>query len=258
MPTTLFIDLDATLVENKFSFRAVGELLQEIADATGKDIAEIGPLLGQENARRQTDDPDNVLTMDWDDIIETVARQQGVTLSRKLLDGWQKYASADDVDVLDNAPDVLRQLRAPHRQLVLATKGLSKYQIPVLTVTHMRDLLDDMLTPDITGYLKTTPAYFDKYTQNAPDDMLFIQLGDHYYDDVICAKRNGFYSVMRAPIEALRGLDPFERPAHLAQYISQIKTYPEEGSDVLPDAVVVSLQEAPAVIERIERGDTQN
>lgn len=251
MQTVIFVDIDSTIVENRFSRKAIGQLLTEIADATGKTPRELGREMWQENSHRQKNDPDNVLTMDWDDIMNTVARRYDVALSDAVLTLWEKFAHIDDVEILDNAPDVLRQLRAPHRQLVIATKGLSKYQMPVLHVTGMTDLFDDILTPDRTGYLKTSPDYFAEYTGNGAGAR-FIQVGDHYYDDVICAKRNGFASILRAPIDELAHLNPFDRPQKLAAYTDQISTYPADGSDVLPDAVVVSLQELPRVIEQLE------
>ncbi|GAB4513487.1 MAG: hypothetical protein OHK0046_14220 [Anaerolineae bacterium] len=250
-PTILFVDIDSTLVENRFSFKVISTLVGEIAAATGLAPEDIGRSIGEENNRRQLDDPDNPLTMDWDDILDTIAARNGVQLSRRVIDLWREYADPGMVDVLDNASHVFQQIKAPHRTLVIATKGLRKYQDVVLETVGLASLFDDILTPDITGYLKTSPGYFARYTQT-PTPTTFIQVGDHYYDDVICAKRNGFYAVMRAPIPELADLDPFERPAHLLRYQEQIHTYPRQGTDVLPDAVVISLEELPAVLPRLE------
>jgi hypothetical protein len=38
----------------------------------------------------------------------------------------------------------------------------------------------------------------------------------------------------------------------LEQYFDKIPTYPEGGSEVRPDAVVISLQEVPDIVARIE------
>jgi FMN phosphatase YigB (HAD superfamily) len=146
---------------------------------------------------------------------------------------------------------MLKTLKNERRKLVLATKGLSKYQNPILEISGIGKLLDDILSPDVTGYLKTSPGYFDKYRQQ---DALFIQVGDHFYDDVICAKRNGFYSIMRAPIAALAPYDAFERPQYLGDFLGELSTYPDEGSDIRPDAIVLSLQEIPELVGRIEDG----
>lgn len=251
MHTIVFVDVDSTLVENRFSRKVIGILLQEIASVTGKSLSELGEKIVAENSYRQKNDPDNVLTMDWDDIVLTLAARYQVTLSRPLLGLWQDMALPADVEILDNSPAVMQQLKAPHRQLVVATKGLMKYQLPVLRAAGLETMFEDILTPDKTGYLKTTPAYFHRYLSAYPD-ACFIQIGDHYVDDLICAKRNGFYSILRAPIMELADLTPFERPKRLPEFVSQISTYPAGGSDVLPDAVVVNLAEVPDVITAIE------
>ncbi|MEM9953411.1 MAG: HAD family hydrolase [Chloroflexota bacterium] len=249
MQTILFFDLDATLVQNKFSRKAIGPLIQQIADASGESSDVVFKAFGDENWRRQQNDPDNVLTMDWDDILRTVAQQFDVTLDETVDARWTQFANAEDVEILDQAPVVLKLLQQSHRTLVISTKGLMKYQLPVLEVTGLKAFFVDILTPDVTGYLKTSPDYFAKYKEH---DALKIQIGDHYYDDVICAKHNGFKSIMRVPIDDLSVYDPFERPELLSDFQEQIHTYPQDGTDILPDAVVVSLQELPDVIKRLE------
>lgn len=248
MQTVLFFDLDGTLVDNQYSIKAIRPLLEQIAEAAGLEARMIGKAMGEENQRRQLADPDNPLTMDWADIVVNLASQYGVTLAETVDDRWEALANAADVLVFDEAPQVLEKLK-PGRKLVIATKGLSKYQDSVLRVTGLGDWFDDVLTPDITGFLKTSPGYFNRYRS---EEALFIQVGDHYYDDVICPRRNGFHAVLRAPIAELADHDPFERPMLLEQFRDQISTWPEEGTDVRPDAVVLSLKELPAVVERIE------
>ncbi len=249
MQTILFFDLDATLVENGFSRKAVMPLLQEIADTADESLDVIRRAFGDENWRRQQETPDDVLTMDWNDILHTIAARYNATLSDTIDNRWQYYANADDIEILDTSPAVLKQLQHPNRKLVLSTKGLLKYQQPVLDLTGLYPLFDDILTPDRTGYLKTSPDYFATY---ANIEALKIQIGDHYYDDVICANQKGYMSIMRVPIDALSVYDPFERPQFLADYKDDIATYPKLTSDIVPDAVVVSLTELPDVINRLE------
>lgn len=252
MQTILFFDLDATLVHNKFSRKAIGPLLQEIAAVSDKTPEALGRAIGDENYRRQQDDPNNPLTMDWGDIVAGIAEQYGVTLSDTVDERWQAAAHVDDVVVFDNAPDVLTELAAPHRKIVLSTKGLSKYQLPVLEVTNLKKHFDDILTPDITGYLKTQTGYFAKY---ADVDALKIQIGDHYYDDIMCAREKDYRCILRLPLDDLADLDPFERPSALMNHRDAIKTYPRSGTDVLPDAVVVSLEELPMVVQKLEAAE---
>lgn len=251
MQTVVFFDIDSTLVENRFSWRALGQLLAEIAPHANKTVQELAREMGEENEKRQKTDPDNLLTMDWDDIIEQMAKQYGVTLSEKGIVLWERYANREEVDVLDNAPQVLATLRARGYHLAIATKGLSKYQDSVLRVTELAGYFDAILTPDKTGYLKTSPAYFDGYRTGELATARFIQVGDHYYDDVMCAKRNGFMAIMRLPLPELAQFSPFERPQHLAHLRDSISTYPKDGTDLLPDAVVLSLEEVPFVIDAL-------
>jgi putative hydrolase of the HAD superfamily len=256
MQTILFFDLDSTLVENRFSQKIVTQLLTPVSVQSGLTIRELAQALGEENTRRQMADPDNPLTMDWQDILQTIASRYNVTLEDVLDDLWVKNALAEDIEVLDEAHAVLAKLKAYGRHLVIATKGLSKYQLPVLQAVGLLDLFHTILTPDRTGFLKTTAAYFDAYRREHPAE-LYVHIGDHYFDDVICAKRNGFASVLRAPLDELREFDPFERPAHIESVKEEIKTYPEEGTTVVPDAVIVSLQELPEVVERLEQRAAQ-
>lgn len=252
--TILFFDLDGTLVENQFSRKAIGKVLSEIAAVIDQPIEALGREMWLENQRRQEADPDSILTMDWAHIVQWLADQHNVTLSNTVDVLWEKYAHADDVVIHDDAPQVLQNLKAPHRKIVLATKGLSKYQNPVLRVTGLDQLLDDILTPDITGYLKTSPEYFNKYAES---DALKIQIGDHYYDDLICAQRNGFKTILRAPIAELAPLDPLERPAKIRDYADQINTYPDDGTDIIPDAVVLSLEEVPRIVANWESAQSE-
>lgn len=248
METILFFDLDGTLVENHFSRKAIGQLLGELSAATEIPVEDLAMQMGRENGRRQQDDPDNVLTMDWNDIVQQIAATYDHTLSDSVDALWRKFAHINDVTVLDDAAQVLADLKQRYR-IVLATKGLSKYQDPVLEVTGLRPYFDDILTPDLTGYLKTSRDYFARYLAQ---DASFIQIGDHYYDDVICAKRNGFFAILRTPIEELEVYDPFERTQQMIHYVDKISTFPAEGSAVRPDAVVTTLAELPAVIPQIE------
>lgn len=249
--TLIFFDIDATLIENHFSRRVIVDVLQDVADETGISLDELRLELGKENYRRQNNTPDDPLTMDWQDITEVVAKSVGGTLSKNLDELWAAYTHADEIELLDDSPSVIKKLKAPHRKLFIATKGLSKYQVPILKAVGLYDLFDGFLAPDITGLHKATSGYHDTYTKTYPDSLV-IQVGDHFVDDVIAPRRNGFISIMRAPFAELVEYDAFERPNHLHKVIKKISTYPREGSDVRPHAVVTSLQEVPDLVAKIE------
>lgn len=250
--TVLFFDIDGTLVDNHFSAGLLYNLLAGPAREAGLSFDMLLDEIGLENQRRQEEDPDHPLTMDWDDIVETVAARYNLRPDGTVLGLWQELAaSGQGLEVLDEAPDVLRKLRGPARRLVIATKGLSKYQIPILQTAGLHGLFDDYLTPDLTGHLKTQPAYFARYTAR-PARCRFIQIGDHYYDDNVCARRNGFYSVLRVPIHALADADPFARPALLQAHAKLLTGWQPEYAHLLPDAVIISLAELPQVIAALE------
>jgi len=249
--TLIFFDIDATLIENHFSRRVIVDVLQDVADETGVSLDELGLELGKENYRRQSRAPDDPMTMDWQDIAEAVVKSVGGTLTKNLDELWVAYTNADEIELLDDSPSVIKKLKAPHRKLFIATKGLSKYQFPILKAVGLYDLFDGFLAPDITGLHKATPGYHDQYTRTYSDSLV-IQVGDHFVDDVVAPRRNGFISILRAPFAELVEYDAFERPAHLHKVVGQISTYPREGSDVRPHAVVMSLQEVPDLVAKIE------
>ncbi len=256
MNTVLFIDIDSTLIENEFSPHLFSQIVDEMAADTGRTRQDIQRAIYRDNERRQRETPNDPATMDWEDIVNTVAQQLGSRKQWPFSQMWQQMAKANDIRVLDNALEVIQKLKQPHRQLVIATKGLSIYQLPVLDAVGLTPLFDDILTPDKTGYLKTQPNYFKAYTQQ--NNTRFIQVGDHYYDDVICAKRNGFQVILRAPILEVSRMDAFERPALIERYSSEISTFPKDGTDVYPDAIVMSLEEIPEVVAHMERANANS
>ena len=186
--TLIFFDIDATLIENHFSRRVIVDVLQDVADETGVSLDELGLELGKENYRRQNRAPDDPMTMDWQDIAEAVVKSVGGTLTKNLDELWVAYTNADEIELLDDSPSVIKKLKAPHRKLFIATKGLSKYQFPILKAVGLYDLFDGFLAPDITGLHKATPGYHDQYTRTYPDSLV-IQVGDHFVDDVVALRR---------------------------------------------------------------------
>lgn len=255
--TVIFIDLDGTLIRGPFEPAVFPAVFGELARKTGRDIQEIRHRAIRMYLGRQ-DDPalSAVRAVDWDDIFKTLACEWGVALEADAVELARAHAGPPDTRLLDHADQVLTQLAAPHRALVAATKGLDKYQRPVLAALGLAPLFTDILTPDVNSALKNDLAFFGAWPQAAG---LCISVGDHYQDDVVAPKRFGWKSIWkigspdeetieqlfhaRSSVE-LRQLDPFARPARFKYAASQITQ---------PDAIIFSLRELPEVIERLER-----
>ena len=242
--TVVFVDLDATLIRGPFESAVFPVVFAELARKTGLDTAEIRRQAIQENLDRQRDpDCTAIRAMDWDDILETVARRLGVKLEAQAVEIAHRHAGTPDAAILEGAEQALKQLASPQRALVVATKGLKKYQLPVLDALGLTPLFTDILTPDVNRALKNDIAFYGQWPASA---RLKISVGDHYEDDVIAPRRFGFRAIWKVntPDAGLQKLDPFDRPAHLSD---------SEGQTVRPDAIVFSLRELPEVVGRLER-----
>lgn len=250
--TTLFFDLDGTLIVNPFWSVVFPTVSQSLADQTGRSAEDMFNLIMGEHDRRIANPlADRQKTMDWEDIIQSTAASVGASYDGTAEALVVAHAAPPYTATLDHAEEVLPLLQSNGtRQLVVATMGLSKYQVPVLHGLRIHDFFSEVLAPDLTGYLKTEREFYKQY----PDEpTLRIHVGDRYDHDCYFPKQFGSRAVLRLPIEALHRYDPFERPYHLdevADYIGgKLSAF-----DPLPDAVVVHLEELPSVIEEIERG----
>ncbi len=257
MDTVCFIDLDGTIMVNPFATAVWPVITRELAASTGLSPKVFLREFEAENLRRQHAQPNDPLTMDWDDIVHTIARKHGVKLSVRVIDLVRDHCKEPHIAILDSADIALKALKTQKRRLVVASKGLSKYQMPVLAALALQSLFDDFLMPDLTGYLKTEAGFYESYTR-ACDDCLFIHIGDHYYDDVICPKRLGFKVILRLPLRELDPLSPFERPQKLNHFRHRIATYPPEPTSVTPDAIITHLNELPNVVSELEKRHRPN
>src|SRR5690554_4208511 len=138
--TVVFFDLDGTLIVNPFERAVWPVVMGEIADKSGTPVETVRALIIEENqARQRSSSVSAVLAMDWVDITRTVAARLGVELEAGCESLVCQHAAAHS-SLLENAYDVLRELNAPHRALVVATKGLAKYQLPVLDALGLTSL----------------------------------------------------------------------------------------------------------------------
>jgi len=241
--TVIFIDLDGTIMRGPFWTAVFPILFAELARKTGLEASEIRRRVIQENLDRQADpNCPAVRAMDWDDIFDTVASRSGVTLEAQAVEIAHAHASPPHVAVLDGAVEAFRELASPPRAIVVATKGLRKYQLPVLDALGLTPLFNDILTPDVHHALKKDLAFYGAWPQAA---RLKISVGDHYEDDVVAPRRFGFKTVWKvnAPDDRWQGVEPLDRPARFDY---------AEGQTIRPDAIIFSLCELPQVVKRFE------
>ncbi|MEO8606945.1 MAG: HAD family hydrolase [Chloroflexota bacterium] len=241
--SVVFLDLDGTLMVNPFESAVWPVVTGEIAEKSGESFDAVLNLIIAENDARQNDPAvPAVLSMDWDDIAQTVAGRLGVRLESSCEVLVREYAATHS-SVLDNAQEVLQELNASHRALVVATKGLAKYQQPVLDALGLTPLFTAILTPDNHHALKKDAAFFGTWPS---ETRLQIMVGDRYDDDVQGPAAHGFKTVWKrvdlSPV--FRKKDPFAR-ALMVDYT------PEQATPA--DAIIYSLAELPALVRRLEQ-----
>lgn len=240
--SVVFFDLDGTLMVNPFDSAVWPVILKEIAEKSGASTETVFDAIIEENVARQNNAAVSpVLSMDWDDIVQSVAARLGVSLEASC-EALVIAHAASHSSLLDHAVDVLHELNAPHRVLVVATKGLAKYQQPVLDALGLTPLFHSIITPDTHNGLKKHIAFFGDWPSNT---RLQIMVGDRYDDDVRGPGGHGFKTIWK-PLTAdpvFPKKDPFAR-AMLYDYSAQ-QTIPA-------DAIIHSLDELSAVVRRLE------
>ncbi len=241
--SVVFIDLDGTLISGPFGPGVWPTVLAELAAKSGLAPAAIYRLIELENdARLANPDMPAVLAMDWDDIAAAVARALGVTLEADVTALAWAHAGPPHSYVLPGGEAALRALDAPDRALVVATKGLARYQKPVLDALGLTPLFDDILTPEVAGALKRDRRFFGNWPDQAET---VIMVGDRYDDDVLYPAAHGFKTIWKPenlPL-ALAGHDPFAR-ARLYAYA------PDQPARA--DAIIAGLDELPETVRRLE------
>jgi putative hydrolase of the HAD superfamily len=243
--SVVFFDLDGTLMVNPFEAAVWPVIMQEIAETSGASSETIFNLIVEENEARQNDPSGSaVLSMDWDDIAQVVAAKLGGRVSSSCETLVRDHAASHS-SVLENALDILHELNAPHRALVVATKGLAKYQQPVLDALGLTPLFAGILTPDSYQALKKNRAYFGAWPA---ETRLQIMVGDRYDDDVEGPGKHGFKTIWKPAKGVLNPMlekkDPFARSL-MFDYA------PDQTTPA--DAIITSLNELPAIIRRMEQ-----
>ncbi len=243
--TVIFIDLDGTLMINPFESAVWPVVMQELRQKSGKDSSTILQMIEDENYTRQRDENlSPILAMDWDDITLTVAQRLGVTVSANVTELVRAHAASHS-SLLDYAIEALRDLAAPHRALVVATKGLAKYQRPVLDALGLTPHFQDIITPDSNNGLKKHRHFFGDWPEHGQQT---VMVGDLYTDDVLYPSAHGFKTIWkpRASLipNSLYHLNPFSRANEFPYTAEQ---------PARPNAILVSLRELPTTITHMEQ-----
>lgn len=222
-------------------FPAVSE---HLAGKTGCSSAAIVDMIVAENRRRMSGNGDAARAMDWDDIVQTVAARLGVACDLSVEQLVLDHSLPPTTAILDEADRALADVAAQGWQIVVATHGLSRYQLPVLRALNLLPFFADLATPDTRGCFKQSRAFWLPYLDACRP---LVHCGDLYSDDVLPARSFGIGSVWKTtPAESLAGVaDPFQRARLIAL---------PAGNHVRPDAVIFHLNELPGVLERMGHG----
>jgi len=251
--TTVFFDLDGTIVEDFFGKVILPMVVATLARWSGVDESTLRHEIADERHRR-TANPrmDNYArSVDYDQIVDTIAARHGIAsrlpdyLCFKLVSRHAPYKAKS----LEGAYDVLSQLHQVGIDLVVSTLGLFRYQSLVLQALGLLKFFADCLAPDTVGFLKTDPRFLQRYQAL---NTLKISVGDSLRDDIYMPHLVGFKTVLVFHEPDLRSLNAFERPHHLDRYAHKLRYYEEYGGKVQPDAVITQLAELPDVVYRLQ------
>lgn len=233
--TVVYFSMDHTLIEGPWEKVVFPRVCAEIAGKSGQELERVQELVRREGKRRE-EDPKCPATkaMDWDDIVHTVARSLDVELEANVPAIVLKHAGPPHSQILDNAGDVLAKLKSPHRALVVATKGLARYQCPILDALGLTHFFDDILTPDTNQALKKEEEFYGIWAHKGT---LHIVVGDDIDDDVLAPHSFGFKTIWKP-----------KNPEH--RELGQ-ERFAKRG--VQPNAIIDSLEQVPDIVEGFER-----
>lgn len=228
----LFIDLDSTLVSNSLGSLVMPKIFAEVSKILELSADKISSLFVEKHLKKVTaSDPG---AYDWDLILSEVFSERGLSAPPSLSFLERHLSLCKESRVLDNAPEMLEDLRSRGYILILSTNGLWKYQECVLRETGLISLFDHIITPDRAGCLKNSPRFFS-YPRIAANRK--ISVGDNLVFDVYYPMLYG----MRA-VHVRRGW------GNSALYAKALKI---DLRSIEPNASVESLRELPQALQKI-------
>ncbi|PTX58308.1 FMN phosphatase YigB (HAD superfamily) [Melghirimyces profundicolus] len=251
LPTISF-DLDHTLMINPFRKWIFPELEEWFRPRLPAGSPSVLQRMAEEH-RSRLKRKDFVRAYDWDDIWNRLTAEVGEPSPFTVEELVRRHATIGKVWRFSDAMPALEELQSRGIPLVVATNGLEKYQRPVTDCLGLTPLFTDFHTPCKQGCAKPEADFF----RSCPRPLLHV--GDRLDQDILGANRSGAVSVWihrDLPAE-WRTLSPEERKKHPKwRHLLQEKLKKEgcEGPltpELEPDFPIMSLEELPAVWERI-------
>ena len=223
----IYIDLDNTLVINPIGIYVFPTIYREVSKELGIPIELIRSKVISKHVEFVA--KGDIKSYDWDYIVNIVLKELGY---RKSVDIYSMHVeNCHRVTILDNAIDILRDLRKNGYTIVLSTNGLWKYQECVVRYSGLEEVLDDVLTPDRVGYLKSSREFFRYGISNA------ISIGDNLVFDIYYPKLFGLKTVL------------VDRGYRAEAYARALGI---DLNSIIPDAIVKNLQCLPTVLEELK------
>jgi len=253
-------DLDGTLVDSPFERIVLPRVWQRLA-ASG--VHEPREALLREQLKRFAQDR-RVDAFHWDDLVKTVASEQGVDWTQRLEDLMRDELGEriSQETFYEDVPQALTALRSSGYQIGIISNGHVRYQKALFDRMSVTHYFDAFLGPDVLGIAKPDPQVF---AHEALRSGVRMHVGDLLTQDVTVAKRAGILAVMvarpqqvTADFASLAEYAPRVRPHValregwlLAQYEKEHRylrrNMPSEpldaASDAFPDAIVLSFSE---------------
>lgn len=253
-------DLDGTLVDSPFERIVLPHVWQRLA-ASG--VHEPREALLREQLKRFAQDR-RVDAFHWDDLVKTVANEQGVDWTQRLEDLMRDELGEriSRETFYEDVPQALTALRSSGYQIGIISNGHVRYQKALFDRMSVTHYFDAFLGPDVLGIAKPDPQVF---AHEALRSGVRMHVGDLLTQDVTVAKRAGILAVMVArpqqvtmDFAGLAEYAPRVRPHValregwlLAQYEKEHRylrrNMPPEpldaASDAFPDAIVLSFSE---------------
>jgi putative hydrolase of the HAD superfamily len=249
-------DLDGTLMQNPFVDWVFPEIEAQIRSKHPSKEFEVKSKLVDEHNRRMGENK-IVDAYDWDDIVNQLICDEGLSIEIDIEELVQKHSTTDKVYLLEHSIlDVLKGLKDRGYMLAAVTNGFRKYQLPVMKALGLVEYFDDIITPDLVGVGKPDTGMFKHLSE---DGEIIAHIGDRVDHDVHVGKVLGVKTILinRKLSDELQALDPIERTAHiLGKKLVEEKFVREIGnSDLgdslmyLPDAIICTLDELLVSLE---------